>query len=665
MMRNDLRAVFCLTVCFFIVLCLPQASQAEGKDKTLSPYFFIENGEEGVDQLPLKSTQVEVKINASIAQIKVMQQYANEGTRPIHARYVFPASTRAAVHGMRMQVGEQVVVAKIQERQAAKQTFETAKKEGKSASLLTEERANVFTMQVANILPGDTIRIELDYTELLVTTDGIYEFVYPTVVGPRYSTVPEAGAGDQQQWLKNPYLKEGMPPVTTFDIDVQIAAGLNISDMACPSHKTDITWQDGAQATVQLAATETDGGNRDYILRYRLADEEIQSGLMLFKGEKENFFLMMLQPPKRISPQAIVAREYIFVVDVSGSMNGFPLDVSKALLRDLIGSLRPVDRFNVVLFAGSARVLAPKSFPADDNHLAQAIALIDRQQGGGGTELRNALATALRLPRANGMARSMVVVTDGYIDVEQEVFALIDQNLSNTNFFAFGIGNSVNRLLIEGLAHVGQGEPFVVTNPAEAPAVAERFKKYIEAPVLSGITIQYEDWDVYDLEPRQVPDLFAQRPIMVCGKWRGQANGRIHLSGVSGQGSYSQVLDLAHLTPLESNSALPYLWARTRLSRLTDFNPDGEAEATRAEVVSLGLTYHLLTPHTAFVAVDETVRNPDGAGDDVNHPSPLPKGVSNLAVGGGHNVPEPGLVFMGALLCLGALASWVRRRSNR
>ncbi len=640
-------------------------SDAAATDKTLSPYFLIENGEEGVDRMPLKSTQVDVKINAVIARVKVTQTYKNEGTRPLHARYVFPASTRAAVHGMRMQIGEQVVVARIQERQEAKQNFEAAKAQGKSASLLTEERANVFTMQVANIMPGDTICIELDYTELLVPSEAIYEFVYPTVVGPRYSTVPETGAGDHQQWLKNPYLKTGTPAPADFDINIAVSAGLPIEQMVCPSHQTDITWEDGARAQVQLKPDQGDSGNRDFILRYQLAGERIQSGLMLYKGESENLFLMMLQPPERVGSRQIVPREYIFVVDVSGSMNGFPLDTGKVLLRDLITGLRPTDRFNVILFAGSAQVLADQSLNADQNNLDRAVRMIDNQRGGGGTELYNAMQTALQLPRIEGVARSVVVVTDGFIALEKEVFELIDQHLDNTNFFTFGIGSSVNRYLIEGLAHVGQGEPFVVTDPAEAPAAAERFRKYIESPVLSNINIKYENWEVYDLEPNRIPDLFAQRPLVVCGKWRGQPEGKIHLSGISGEGDYQQTIDLTHLEPVEGNGALPFLWARKRLSRLTDYNIDGEDDETRSQIVSLGLTYHLLTPHTAFVAVDETVRNPTGDGDDVDQPLPLPKGVSNLAVGGGQNVPEPGLVFMLALLCLGVLASWVRRRSLR
>lgn len=663
MISNSYKVINAIIVIFCLVLgCTGISSAAAAAtDNTLSPYFFIENGQEGIDQMPLKSTKVEAKINAVIAQVKVIQEYVNEGARPIHARYVFPASTRAAVHGMRMQVGEQVIVARIEERKAAKQAYEAAKQQGKSASLLTEERANVFTMQVANIMPGDTIRLELDYTELLVPTDATYEFVYPTVVGPRYSTVPEKGAADNQQWIKNPYLKNDQPDSNAFEINVQISAGLPIDQMASPSHKMDVKWESDSRAEIQLKPSETNGGNRDFILRYQLAGEQIQSGLMLYEGDSENLFLMMLQPPERVSAQQVVPREYIFVVDVSGSMDGFPLNTSKVLLKDLITGLKPTDQFNVVLFAGAAEVLSHRSLPAEQGNLSKAVRMIDNQRGGGGTELYNALKTALRIPRSEGISRSIVIVTDGYIALEQEVFELIDANLNNTNFFTFGIGSSVNRYLIEGLAHIGQGEPFVVTDPDEAPAIAQRFRTYIEAPVLSNINIQYEDWDVYDLEPYKMPDLFAQRPLVVCGKWRGQLKGKINLSGDSAEGAYEQTIDLAHLKPLQSNGALPYLWARKRLSRLTDFNPQGEDDETRSQIVSLGLTYHLLTPHTAFVAVDETVRNPTGEGDDVDQPSPLPKGVSKLAVSGGHNVPEPGLVFMIALICLGILAGRIRR----
>jgi Ca-activated chloride channel family protein len=664
------RIIFPIALTLIISFGFITISAAEDSlEKTLSPYFFVEKGEEGLDRLPLKFTGVKVTVDAVIAKVTVTQTYANEGTRPINARYVFPASTRAAVHGMRMKVGEQVVAAKIKERQNAEKTYETAKKEGKSASLLTEERPNVFTMQVANVMPGETIEIQLDYTELLVPEEGIYEFVYPTVVGPRYSTIPTAGASDRHKWVKNPYikaattdLKKESPP--KFDMDIELNAGLPIEDMVCPSHKTEISWEDKSCAKVGLKASETNGGNRDYILRYRLTGKKIHSGLMLSKGDKENFFLLMLQPPKEVSPKIIPPREYIFVVDVSGSMNGFPLNTAKILLQELISGLIPQDRFNVILFAGGAKVLAPQSLPADAAHLDQAVKLIDQQQGGGGTELSNGLATALSLPRTEGVSRSVVVVTDGYIALEQEAFALVEQNLSTTNFFAFGIGSSVNRYLIEGLAKIGQGEPFVVTDPEEAASTARRFRKYIEAPVLTDIKIHYDGWDTYDTEPAHVPDLFARRPIIVSGKWRDTPSGKVRITGKTGQGTFNQVVDLK-IKSENKESALPYLWARTRLGRLSDFNPDGQSKETTAEITSLGLTYHLLTPFTAFVAVDETIRNLNGAAEDVKQALPLPKGVSNLAVGGGHSVPEPDLWLMVTLSCLGFLAFRLRPKPKK
>src|SRR5215475_5093576 len=205
-------------------------------DKTLSPYFFVQ-GDPTVDHLPLKDTKVEISISGVIADVKVVQTYRNEGSRPINATYVFPASTRAAVYGMRMRIGDQIIIAKIKEREAAKREFETAKNEGKSASLLEQNRPNVFSMNLANLMPGDTVEIELRYTELLVPTDGIYEVVYPTVVGPRYSSPDEASTTNDNGWVKSPYFHEGTKPSSTLHISARISAGLPIQDLKCTSHQ--------------------------------------------------------------------------------------------------------------------------------------------------------------------------------------------------------------------------------------------------------------------------------------------------------------------------------------------------------------------------------------------------------------------------------------------
>ena len=500
-MGQQIRICLILTGLLFISAC-PALSAAT---RTLSPYFWIENGERGQENFPLKSTLVETVINGVVADVMITQTYANTGTQPINARYVFPASTRAAVHGMRMTVGEQILTARIEERQAARNVFNQARDNGQSASLLEQQRPNVFSMQIANIMPGESVSVALHYSELLVPEAGRYTFIYPTVVGPRYSTLSEPGADDQHQWIQNPYLVSGTQPSSQFDIQVTLAAGLPLQQVACETHHVNVEWEHEALARITLAEAEINGGNRDFILDYRLGGDQIHSGLMLYKGEKENFFMLMVQPPHHVVPDTVVAREYIFVVDVSGSMNGFPLDTAKVLMRQLIGGMRPVDRFNVILFAGAARVLSPHSLPAESAHMDAAMALIDRQQGSGGTELGHALKKGLALPRQAGCSKTMVVITDGYIAAEKTVFKLIADNLNHCNVFTFGIGSSVNRYLIEGLARSGQGEPFVVTEPATAASAANRFKKYIQSPLLTDIILNFGTFETYDTEPETIP----------------------------------------------------------------------------------------------------------------------------------------------------------------
>ena len=644
---------FILALIFFAVASMGRAETEN--EKTLSPYFFIENGDPSVDRFPLKKTHVNVTINGVIADVVITQKYVNHGTRPITARYIFPASTRAAVHGMKMKIGEHMICAKVKERNIAEKEFNTAKKQGKSASLLKQQRPNVFSMNVANIMPKDIIEIELHYTELLVPTDGTYEFIYPTVVGPRYSNQSEADSPETDNWIKNPYLKEGREDRTEFDIDLSISTGIALQELVCPSHETEIVWESKSVARILMAKSEKSGGNRDFILNYRLAGKTIESGLMLYSGEDENFFLLMVQPPKRVKPEDIPPREYIFVVDISGSMHGFPLNTAKKLLKNLIENLKESDKFNVVLFAGGSRVMAPASVPASGKNIHSAIRMIDRQKGGGGTELSSALKKALSLPSDEAYSRTILIITDGYIAAEKDVFHLIQQNLNRTNVFSFDIGSSVNRYLIEGMAKAGHGEPFVVTQPREARGAAERFRNYVQSPVLTHIAVTYNGFKTYDMEPPVIPDLFAQRPVMVFGKWRGKPQGTIELTGVGGSGKYLQTVNVSKIKPLEVNSALRYLWARTRIGRLSDFNFKDHTRETHAQITSLGLTYNLLTANTSFVAVHEVVRNPEAQSQDVHQPLPLPLNVSNLAVGGSMSkVPEPELctVLVIALLIL-------------
>ena len=627
-----LSFIFALLI---LIVSGAQGQPMEETNKTLSPYFFIKSDDPSVDQLPLKSTSADVKVVGVIADVIVTQVYKNEGKKPLEAIYIFPASTRAAVYGMKMTIGKRTIIAKIQERKEARRQYEEAKQQGKSASLLEQQRPNVFQMNVANILPGDVIQVELKYTELLVPTDGVYEFVYPTVVGPRYSNQPAETALPLQKWVENPYFHQGESPPYTFEITASLASGLPIQNVACTSHQVNIQYDGPSQASIKLDPPDKSGGNRDFILKYQLAGGKVQSGLLLFEGEKEKFFLLMLQPPKRVTVSQIPPREYIFIVDVSGSMYGFPLDISKKLLKDLIGNLRPTDKFNVLLFSGGSSLMSEQSLPATSENIHRAINLIDRQRGGGGTELLPALKRALSLTRSEGYSRSVVMATDGYVTVEEEVFDLIRKNLGDANMFTFGIGSSVNRHLLEGMARIGMGEPFVISKPEETREKAEKFRKMIESPVLTKVKVDFGKFDVYDVEPLSIPDVFAERPVIVFGKWRGRPTGEITLNGITSSGPYVNKIDIRKEKPLKSNSALQYLWARHRITLLSDYNFLHQDVGRIKEITQLGLTYNLLTAYTSFVAIDTEVRLVDGQAVTVKQPLPLPEGVSDYALGRG------------------------------
>src|SRR5437868_13529437 len=241
-MRVNFRNLCFALVAVALTFTSVHAQQLE-EDKTLAPYFVVK-GDPNVDQLPLKDTRVEITVSGVIADVKVRQIYRNEGSRPINASYVFPASTRAAVYSMRMPIGDEIIVAKIKEREQAKQEFEQAKQEGKSASLLEQQRPNVFSMSLANVMPQEQVEIELRYTELLVPTDNIYEVVFPTVVGPRYQS-PQDKHKTEGAFIEMPYLHQGEKPPSELHISARIAAGLPIYDLTCPSHQIFPQWQNG------------------------------------------------------------------------------------------------------------------------------------------------------------------------------------------------------------------------------------------------------------------------------------------------------------------------------------------------------------------------------------------------------------------------------------
>lgn len=603
------------------------------EDKTFSPYFFIETDDPSIDCLPLKSTVAEVIISGVMADVNVIQTYENTGEKALEAIYIFPGSTRSAVYAMQMTMGERIIKAEVKEKQQAREDYENALEEGRTASLLEQHRPNVFQMNVGNILPGDIISVEMKYTELLIPENGVYEFVYPTVVGPRYGSNMDDMNRVSDPWIANPYTKEGMQPFAEFDINIILNTGIPIEKVKSTSHDVNIKFTSPETALISLRGNDKHSGNKDYILQYGLKGNAIESGIIFHEGDEENFFLAMIQPPQSIKEEQIPPREYIFIMDVSGSMSGFPLDISKNLIKDLLENLQPTDQFNILFFAGGSETLSDHSLKATPDNINKAINFVDNQRGGGGTELLPALKKALKLEISDDYSRTFVIATDGYVTVEKEAFDLIRENLGNANFFPFGIGSSVNRYLLEGMAHVGQGNPYVATNQQEAIIMAEKFRKVINTPVLTNIKYVFDGFDAYDIEPLTIPDVFAEKPVIIFGKYRNDIQGTLKIKGKTGTKDYMQILNLAQEKKLKNNPALKYLWARESIKLLDDYANVDYAETNELKITALGLKYNLLTSYTSFIAIDSEIRNEDGEMIVVKQPLPLPDGVSNNAIG--------------------------------
>ena len=614
---------FQLTTLF--VFCLLTAFA----QNNLAPYFQLQS-EAAPGSFPLLSTSVRANITGPIADVEVTQVYRNDHSGPIEALYIFPASTRSAVYHMEMRIFDRVITAEIMKKNEARQVYETAREEGKTASLLEQHRPNIFQMHVANILPGEEIKVVMRYTEFIIPDEQVYSFVYPTVVGPRYVSSdanPVVSASTSV-----PYTPEGQLPSSRFRIAVNLNMPVPVTEVTCNSHIVSNSKTGMRLVNITLDPGEYNRGNRDFILDYKLSGNEVLSGIQTYSDGEDNYFLCQLEPPARDTSSTPVPREYIFIIDVSGSMRGFPLDVSKTLMSHLLTDLKPSDKFNVLFFAGSAFMLNPASVPATNTNVQLAFSAMLQMQGGGGTEMLPAIKQAMSVPRDQGFSRSFIIITDGYVVVEQEAFEYVSSHLSSANFFAFGIGSSVNRHLIEGLAHAGRGEPFVVTDENSAPGIATRFAQYISHPVLTDISITGKDIDLIDIYPDYVPDLMSERPVYCFGKFKSCGNSRITITGRSGNKKFSKTLDVPEAD--KSNSALSYLWAREKIRYLVDFNRINIEQTRIEEITNLGLKYNLLTDYTSFVAVDHIKRvNSGEETKTVNQPLPLPQGVPNSAVG--------------------------------
>jgi len=591
---SSLKNIFAITL--ITMIFYSNATVAQGPpDRTECPYFNVVIPDAVGVEFPLLSTNVKATISGVIASVEIEQVYQNSGERTIDATYVFPMSTNAAVYSMQMILDERIIDAEIKEKAEAQQIFDQANESGQTATLLEQERPNVFQMSLANIQPGQVLQVKMKYTELIEPEKGIYQFVFPNIVGPRFTNGTE-------EWVFQSINDSLSVANTALNIDLTINAGMEVT-ADCTSHNVAFI-NNGETASCSLATFP----ERDFIVDYSLEGNQIETGLLLYEGEEENYFLSMIQPPKSDIAYKSPPREYIFIMDISGSMRGEPIEVSKVMITDLLSDLNEDDRFNILFFAGGSSVWSPNSLPVTPQNITKAITFIDGVSAGGSTQLLPAMQQALGMQGTDDYSRTFVILTDGYVTVEKQAYELIRRNLNNANFFAFGIGRSVNRYIIEGIAYVGEGESFVVTESATAQATANSFREYIERPALTNINVKFSGIDVYDVEPLSVPDVFADRPVIIYGKYDNASNGSVTLSGDHADSEVSTTLNFPdYKANADENVAIKYLWARKKIQLMSDYgiaSNENDGVSIEEEITQLGLDYGLVTEYTSFVAVD-------------------------------------------------------------
>ena len=578
---------------------------------------------------PLKHTDVKAEISGFISRVVVTQQFENPFKEKIEAVYTFPLSQNAAVDDMTMIVGERTVRGKILPREEARLVYEAAKANGQVASLLDQERPNIFTQAVANILPGEQVKITISYVETLNYVNGAYEFVFPMVVGPRYipGSVPDAAR------IKPKMLSPGTRSGHDISLEVTLDAGLIIDDLSSKTHVVDIERLDSHSARLRLKDNATIP-NKDFILRYDVATQSIQDAVLTHRSDKGGFFTMILQPPERVTVADVTPKELVFVLDTSGSMEGFPIEKAKETMKLALDSLNPSDTFNLITFAGDTNILFPEPVPATRANLSKAQAFLSSRNGSGGTEMLKAIDVALKPSDDQSHVRIVCFMTDGYVGNEAEIIAAV-QNHPNARVFAFGIGSAVNRFLLDKMAEAGRGEVEYVGLNDDGSAAARRFHERVRNPLLTDISIDWNGLPVADVYPQRIPDLFSAKPVVVTGRYVGPGRASIRLKGKLAGNDFVREIPVELPDTMASHDVLASLWARARVDDLMSQDMKGHASGImrddlKATITQLGIEYRLLTQFTSFVAVEEMVVTDGGQPRRIEVPVESPEGVPDL-----------------------------------
>jgi Ca-activated chloride channel family protein len=629
MKRNTL-----LRSTLFAFVCLLAAGAANhfvmAQGSATGSLLAVDATGKSAGQCPLKHTEVKTEISGFLARVVVKQQFENPFPDKIEAVYTFPLPPAAAVDDMTIVVGDRIVKGTIMRREDAQATYDAARARGQVAALLNQQRPNIFTQAVANILPGQRISVTISYVETLKYDEGSYEWSFPMVVAERYlpgpdpvsaaspsieTVMPEPLADlnthervqDAAQ-ISPPVMPPGVRAGHDISIEVNIDAGVPLVGFVSKTHEIDALQPGIGKAIVRLRDQATIP-NKDFVLKYQVAGNQIEDALLIHRDSRGGFFTFILQPPQRVTVPDVMPKELVFVLDTSGSMSGFPIEKAKETMMLALDGLYPQDTFNVILFSGDTKILFPEPVPATRENLSKAKSLVAHARGDGGTEMMKAIRAALAPSDAQDHVRITCFMTDGQVGDDMEIISEVKKH-PHARVFAMGFGDAPNRFLLDKITEYGRGEVEYVTENGDTSGVAKRFHERIRNPLLTDVAIDWGGLAVSDVYPKTIPDLFSAKPVIVSGRYAAGGKGVIRLKGMMSGREFVKEIPVDLSDQETRHDVLATLWARRKIDDLMGQDMNGVQSGKmqddlKSEIVSLGLAYRLMTQFTSFVAVDD------------------------------------------------------------
>ena len=593
------------------------------------------------ESVPLVHTDVALDVRGLVAAATVTQQYANSSSKPIEAVYIFPLPHDAAVYDMEIRIGNRVIRSVVKEREEAKRVYEAAKSEGKRAALLEEERPNIFTASVANIMPGDHIDVRMRYVEPLRWEDGRIRLVFPMVVGPRYipgtQAVGHAGTGWSSDTnavpdasritpiVRNPESRSGHDISVAVDLD----SGFDAASIKCVSHSVNVSRLEDGRQHVELTAGAT-LPNKDFVLEVQQAVSKQPKAVLFLSPASdsgETHFLLAAFPPT-VPPKERMPVEMLYMIDISGSMEGTSIEQARGALLQALDRLRTTDRFDILAFNSSYQEFSQGSMPATTENLEAARRYVRGLKADSGTEMLPALLHLMRKQETPGYLRHIILLTDGDLGNEEQIFAALRSDLGNARLFTVAIGSAPNLFLATKMAQFGRGTFTQISNINEIQQQMAHLFDSIESPVLTDVKLTFTGVEVAEVYPQRAPDLFLRQPLLIYGRISKGRAGKLHLTARAGSDPYETTIKF-DASKATFHPGITTLWARQRVEELMDqwshSDENGQKEI-RSSVIAHAIRYHLVTRFTSLVAVEEIVVNAGGQSDKYAVPTELPEG---------------------------------------